>query len=308
MHFLSRLATAFFNYPWAPVAIVAIVIMLFALVREIVEEERAKKHPNQAAPSVGSIKTSFWRAGFVSLLLLAATAIVVAILPRENKSQSSAESKPEVGVPPAIVPIPAPRKPVIPVNPQPPRKFISPQSKPKTSSPVPQKQPAPSAPVGETPQSKPSSPTPQQQTCVGSNCVQGPNFGPQILNQYGAPKLVMTDVQKDAIRDAMKSYAGSKFTIMRHDATPDSSEYADRLRDALKDAGMICTGDGSGIVFMSGGGVPPGVWLTIGKDEKDAANTLGKTMLSVGLIHAPLPASMNDKRSDAFDITVAPNR
>lgn len=46
----------------------------------------------------------------------------------------------------------------------------------------------------------------QTQTCIGSACVQG--SGQAVLNQYGAPKLIMTDQQRDYIRDAMRPYAG----------------------------------------------------------------------------------------------------
>jgi hypothetical protein len=117
----------------------------------------------------------------------------------------------------------------------------------------------------------------------------------------------MSDKQRDAITDAMKSFAGLKFSMMRHDATPDSAEYADKLRDALTNAGMVCTSDMSGTAFGHGG-ISPGVSASVGKDEMGALGALAGAMRTQGLLPNPLPVGTNNTSPDAFGITVAPNR
>jgi hypothetical protein len=118
MHFLSKLALAFLNHPWAPVAIVAILIMLYALWREQAEEGEAKKHPDEAAPSGGSFVISLKRAGLVSILLLVATAILILILPREHTLQPSTGPKTVIGIPSTAALEPKSPKPVIPATPK----------------------------------------------------------------------------------------------------------------------------------------------------------------------------------------------
>lgn len=145
-------------------------------------------------------------------------------------------------------------------------------------------------------------------TANSGNCA-GINNGNQIVNQYGAQKLGMTDAQQAAIRNDMKPFAGLQFTVFRHDATPDSSAFADKLRDALTGAGMICARDTSGQQFNGdGSAVPSGMSLQIGSNSQRAAKALADAMSAAGLITKPISASMNNVRPDAFDITVAPNR
>jgi hypothetical protein len=105
----------------------------------------------------------------------------------------------------------------------------------------------------------------------------------------------------------MKPYVGMSFLISRHDATPDSSEYADKLRDALVAAGLTCKLDMTGQVFTNGG-VKPGVSFNIGRDDKDAASTLVKTMADLGLLHERLSIGVNQNVASQFQIVVAPNR
>ena len=44
----------------------------------------------------------------------------------------------------------------------------------------------------------------QTQNCFGSNCFQGTNYGG--VEDFGPPKLAMTDAQRDSITDAMKKF------------------------------------------------------------------------------------------------------
>jgi Spy/CpxP family protein refolding chaperone len=148
---------------------------------------------------------------------------------------------------------------------------------------------------------------PQSQPCIGSNCFQGTNSGTviQTLNQYGAPKLVMTDAQRDAIRDAMKPYAGTGIRIFCHAETEDSRTYAEKLRDALKNAGLHVEGP----YWASWVGlIPAGPSFGYSADNKPAADTLAHTMLITHLIDKPVPANVLTDRNNYFDITIAPNR
>ena len=184
------------------------------------------------------------------------------------------------------------------------------QPPPQQQKPVPPPQPPRVVrPAHRQVQSQSVAPVPpgNTQNCVGSNCVQGPNFGPQTLNQYGPPKLLMSDAQRDAIADAMRPYAGSHFTLFRHDATEDSVKYADQLKQALTAAGLICDRDGLGAEFYERA-IPSGVSLLIGSNEKTMAESFAEALKRIGLIQAPMPAAVNDTIPNQFHITVAPNR
>ena len=143
------------------------------------------------------------------------------------------------------------------------------------------------------------------QTCVGSACAQGPN-SQATLNQFGAPKLIMTDSQRDLLRDAMKPYAGIGVDIFCHDATEDSFAYAQQLAKALRDAGITVSGPDSGMGFSSGV-IPSGVSLLVGEDRVQAATVMANAMSAAGLIHSAIPAVKNLQRKDGFHITIAPN-
>jgi hypothetical protein len=117
----------------------------------------------------------------------------------------------------------------------------------------------------------------------------------------------MTDAQRDAIADAMKSYSGITIDVFCQEATEDSAAYAEKLADALRTAGIKVVGPRYGTMVFTGP-IPPGTSLMIGEDRFAAADALGRAMKSVNLITSPLPASKNEARRDAFDITIAPNR
>ena len=109
MQLLSKLMLGFLKYPWSPVAVVAILIMLYALLRERLEEENAKKHPDEAAPVEVSFKTSLKRAGVASLLLLALTGVIAYVWPSPEVSHLSPPSTqpPETEPPRTVTPVKA---------------------------------------------------------------------------------------------------------------------------------------------------------------------------------------------------------
>lgn len=118
----------------------------------------------------------------------------------------------------------------------------------------------------------------------------------------------MTDDQSNAIRDAMKPYAGLKFTIFLHDATEDTKTFSDQLRRALVGAGLVPDKMDGAIGTAFGGVIPAGVSAQVGAEEVPALATLANTMKAQGLLSKPLSYSLNPVRADGFDITIAPNR
>jgi hypothetical protein len=166
--------------------------------------------------------------------------------------------------------------------------------------------PRPVQTVLASPQS-PAQPTYGSQTCIGSACAQGPG-SQATLNEFGAPKLVMTNDQRDAIRDAMRPFAGMVVEIMCNNATEDTMEYANQLSKALNDAGMKAGPPTSGILFSAQGhAIPSGVMLTVGDDAIPAATALAQTMARAGLISKSIPADHATQKA-RFEITISPNR
>lgn len=190
--------------------------------------------------------------------------------------------------------------------------------------PVPaQTQPIPALPASPGPGSVPTKPhinksaapppTPSAQnpaptyglgSCIGSACAQGPG-ATATYNQYGAPKLNMTDEQRKSITDAMKPYAGTKFFTYRVTATEDSAKYAGDIEKALTDAGLISSG--SGDLMAHSKVIPGGVSLTIGQSEISAASALGVAMMKAKLISKPIPTEVNPSGTE-FVIWVTPER
>ena len=147
----------------------------------------------------------------------------------------------------------------------------------------------------------------QIQTCIGSACVQG--SGQATFNQYGAPKLLMTDDQRDQIRDAMRPYAGIVVGILCNNTTEDSMAYAIQLAKGLNDAGLKAGPPRSGMFYGEGiTAIPSGVAVAVGDDGLAAANTLILAMLRSGLIAKPIPTSPNPNDKAGFQIMITPNR
>jgi hypothetical protein len=116
----------------------------------------------------------------------------------------------------------------------------------------------------------------------------------------------MTQEQQAAVTKAMLPYAGLEFTIERHDATKDSSEYGDKIRDALKAAGMFCTRDGTGTRIQPGG-ISAGVSVIIGRGNLDELKALAKALRTSGAIVGKVSYVTDRGRQNAFDILVTPN-
>ena len=144
-----------------------------------------------------------------------------------------------------------------------------------------------------------------EQKCETSACAQGPG-SQATFNQYGPAKLTMTQEQQAAVTKAMLPYAGLEFTIERHDATKDSSEYGDKIRDALKAAGIFCARDSTGSRIQPGG-ISAGVSVIIGRGNLDELKALAKALRTSGAIVGKVSYVTDRGRQNAFDILVAPN-
>jgi len=88
MHVWPKLVLGFVHHPWAPVVLVAIAIMLFALVREAIQEERTKKHPDSLAVPEQSLWVSVKRAVLATVLLFAAIGVLTVIFPKKPQLAS----------------------------------------------------------------------------------------------------------------------------------------------------------------------------------------------------------------------------
>lgn len=144
------------------------------------------------------------------------------------------------------------------------------------------------------------------QTCTNSNCVQVNNAKMQI-NQYGPAKLLMTDDQELAITQAMKLYAGLKFKIIRYQQTIDSSNYADKLKNALLNAGMIRVEEDSEVLFSTQL-ISPGISMITGNNKVYVMNALRNALEENGLTKELVSTDTVDTSSDTLQITIAPNR
>lgn len=139
-----------------------------------------------------------------------------------------------------------------------------------------------------------------QQQCVGSACAQGQG-AQATFNQYGAPKLLMTDVQRDAIRDAMKPFAGMAVWATSHDSTEDSGAFAEQFIKAIRDANMNGT-LGYGTQF---GPVSSGITITTAEDGLKAATALKESLYPTGV----RVEIIHDARiTGRLNVVIAPNR
>lgn len=145
------------------------------------------------------------------------------------------------------------------------------------------------------------------QSCIDSNCVRGNNYGKMEINKYGAAKLLMTDDQELAIIKAMMLYPGVKFKIMRNQATPDSYNYAEKLKNALLDAGMVCVEDGKNVTII-GQPIPSGISMSVGSDEVYIMNALKAALEETGLPQELVSANPREISSDILEIIITPSR
>jgi len=133
----------------------------------------------------------------------------------------------------------------------------------------------PTLPLQSTPaQPKHQAPTYGGQTCIGSACAQGPG-SQATFNQYGAPKLLLSDKEHDAITKAMSPYAGKYINIVSYEATEDTDAYIAKLIDALNAAHLKVLGPGGG---MDTRGIPAGVSFVVSSDRLTEAKALAASM------------------------------
>jgi len=225
-----------------------------------------------------------------------ATATMVAKLQSSPKTQKTTND-------PGVTTIPCPQSPAQPSpNLSPPAGSAPPivttdskstQAKTKTN-------PTPTVP----PRLQNAPPSTYQQKCEGSACAQGPG-SQATYNQYGAQKLVMTDSQCDAIRDAMKPYVGKTADIEADDVTDDSQTYAIKFAQCMRDAGMDVTGPVFNGTIATGSPRVSGIQAFIGKNRSDEENTL--SALSTTL--SPTQLSVVPGRDpNQIVILIRPNR
>lgn len=128
------------------------------------------------------------------------------------------------------------------------------------------------------------------------------------INQYGPPRLLMTDDQELAVTKVMRLYAGSKFKIIINQMTSDqdSSNYAEKLRNALLNAGMVCTGYGN-TVIISSPPIPPGISMVVRSDNEYVMNALKNVLEETGFPKELISAKAIETPSDTLEITITPN-
>jgi len=151
-------------------------------------------------------------------------------------------------------------------------------------------------------------PTPLVINCGNAGNCAGTNNGTQVVNQYGTPKLSMTDSQQTIIRDAMKGHASPEVDVLC-DRSEEASQYAAQLANALHDAGMnISTPTCATMLGDQGHIIPPGIYFVLGKNRSQDATTLATAMQTAGLTNSGINARMDGAHPDAFLIFVTPNR
>ena len=154
--------------------------------------------------------------------------------------------------------------------------------------------------------STPPQPTQQNtQSCISSNCVQGDNYGSQTINQYGPPKLVMTDEQQKTITAAMKPLPGMRIIVMTVGDTQDVFVFGSRLVSALNVGGMSAEMQQT-LLYGAPGGTPSGISLEIGDDRSPDALALATAMVQAHLVRAPIYATSNHQDRDALTVIVEP--
>jgi hypothetical protein len=114
----------------------------------------------------------------------------------------------------------------------------------------------------------------------------------------------ITAAQRNTIRDAMRPYAGLRFTLLSESPTTDSREYAAQIESALTGAGLVASGERE--EFSNGRNNPPGLSLVVAENELDAASSLSSAMRRAGLITWSLPI-LETSQPEVFQLIVAPN-
>ena len=167
--------------------------------------------------------------------------------------------------------------------------------RPQAKSPA----PAPKAP--------PTNPTPQQpaQNCPNGICIGGDNSGSAIVNNYGPPKLALTEANQKLLVVALKPLSGMTIRIFVHNANDDLVTLRDQLVAAFRRDNI--TLDPSSGEGMSFGPPPPGVSLEVGEQNKDSEQVyaLARALQKVGLVGKQISREIVPGRR-ALGINIAP--
>jgi len=162
-------------------------------------------------------------------------------------------------------------------------------------------------PPSLTSQASPTPPVTYEQKCENSACAQGQG-SQATFNQYGAPKLMMTDAQIEAISNEMKRYKGAEISVFCSPLMSDVTEFRERLAFALGDAGagMNVSGDCSE-VFSAQIPEHPGVSFLVGANRQSEAQMLARIMVQLNLVKSPIQAEASSN-NDALWVIIRPNQ
>lgn len=126
------------------------------------------------------------------------------------------------------------------------------------------------------------------------NCA-GINKGQQITNQYGPPLLALSEDQARAIHDAMIQYSGQSISFEWNYDNDNCKKFTAELVPVLQGAGLNVTGVALTFRYDS---APPGISVRIGANRAKTAETLVRTLASVGLVKLPIWNQPADKPDD----------
>jgi hypothetical protein len=145
------------------------------------------------------------------------------------------------------------------------------------------------------------------QHCVGSACAQGPGSTANY-NQYGAPKLMLTDAQENAVLDAMKPFANMGFSVKcTESVTEDMLAYATKLNNALNKAGLVEQVPPCRDITVLWE-THPGLYVEFSPEYKDAVWAFAHTLRTSGAINSPLKVDVKPNQTGIFDLFITPNR
>ncbi|MGA2635803.1 MAG: hypothetical protein ABSF16_16330 [Terracidiphilus sp.] len=124
-----------------------------------------------------------------------------------------------------------------------------------------------------------------QQTCIGSNCINGPNFGNPTVNNFAPPQRTLTDPEKGKFA-ALVSALPADIRIGVHCVgTDEAAQYGWQFSQAIPKDHWA---------FYEKSVIPPstreeGVYFLVNKGDKDLAENLIRQLVSVGMEMDPIP-------------------
>jgi hypothetical protein len=156
--------------------------------------------------------------------------------------------------------------------------------------------------VGGQPPIVPPGSTINATTNAPNSAAVGINTGTVNVNTHG--HIILTDDQQRAVTKSLATFAGRKCFIMLNNATDETSLFGERLRDAMKGAGIECRLE-SGMMAMEGGkAMPSPLYVQVGKNNRDLAVALNYVLFKSKVVAVPIPtAPVGD--ADGYMITVS---